>query len=224
MDFRECIKIIRRTLHEKNPREFSSVWIVQNTPRAYRFIHKNVRNEIGLDWDRITATLPRRYQHRWIRYRHKPRKAYEDQNELEKVLSKYRDKLYIFIATSNEKEKRLQHKITIMLVRISQKGNVLATRELVSLLRYMVDKWIDKYFFLRRWRGAESEIDGAIEGCIRRYRYTGTFFGYLFKTMEYSANALKSFYSLDGYLPGTEMRLSEIVGQDAESGEIKAYG
>ena len=115
------------------------------------------------------------------------------------------------------------HRITIALVRISQKGNVLATRELIGLLRYMVDEWIDRYFFMRRWRGAESEIDPAIEGCIRRYRYTGTFFGYLFKTFEYSVNRLKPFPSLDSCLPGTDMRLSEIVGQDSETGEVKIY-
>lgn len=224
MDFRGCIKILGRTLKEKNPPEFSSAWIMQNAPSAYRFIYKNVRSEIGLDWDKVTINLNRRYQRRWTRYRRKPRRTYEDPNEFERVLGKYRDKLYIFIATSNEKEKRLRHRITISLVRVAQKGNVLAMKELVDLLRYMVDEWIDRYFFLRRWRGAESEIDGKIEGCIHRYRYTGNFFGYLFKTMEYSANALRPFHSLDNYLPGTEMRLSEIVGQDPESGEIKVYG
>jgi hypothetical protein len=225
MNFRECIKLLRRALDEKNPQEFSSSWVLQNTPSAYRFISKNVRNEIGqIDWDKITVALLRRYQKRWMRYRRKVRKAYENQEELEKVLGKHRDKLYLFIAASNDKENRLRHRITIALVRISQKGNVLATRELVDLLRYMVDEWIDKYFFMRRWRGAESEIAPAIEGCIRRYRYTGTFFGYLFKTFEYSANRLKPFYSLDGYLPGTDMRLSEIVGQDPETGEVKTYG
>ncbi len=225
MDFRECIKILNKALREKNPREFSSWWIVQHAPSVYRFITKHVRTETDdIDWDKITVSLPRRYQHRWIRYRRKPRKEYENPAELEKFIGKYRDRLYVFIATSNEKEKRLQHKITIALVRISQKGNTLATHELVGLLRYMVDEWIDKYFFLRRWRGAESEIDGAIEGCIRRYKYTGTFFGYLFKTLEYSANALKPFHSLDDNLRGTDMKLAEIVGQDPESGEIKTYG
>ena len=225
MNFRQCAKILSRILREKNPQEFSSSWILQNAPSAYRFISQNVRNEVGeIDWDRVTVALSRRYQKRWVRYRYKLRREYEDQDELEKILGKHREKLYIFIATSNEKENLLRHRITIALVRISQKGNVLAMRELVGLLRYIVDEWIDRYFFMRRWRGAESEIDPAIEGCICRYRYTGTFFGYLFKTFEYSANRLKPFYSLDGYLPGTEMRLSEIVGQDPESGEIKTYG
>jgi hypothetical protein len=225
MNFRECIGTLNRTLREKNPPEFSSAWILKNNPSAYHFIYKNVRNEVGgIDWDRVTAALSRRYQRRWMRYRRKPRKEYENPDELEKVLGKHHEKLYIFIAISSKKEDKLRHRITIALVRVAQKGNVLAMQKLVELLRYMVDEWINKYFFLRRWQGAESEIDDAIAGCIRRYRYTGTFFGYLFKTLEYSANRLKPLYSLDGYLPGTDMRLSEIVGQDPESGEIKVYG
>jgi hypothetical protein len=225
MDFKECVRTLNRTLKEKNPREFSSTWILENTPSTYRFISKNVRTEIGqIDWDKVTVALGRRYQHRWMRYRHTKREQYEDQDEVEKILGKHREKLYIFIAISSEKEDRLRHRITIALVRVAQKGNALAMKELLELLRYMVDDWIDTYFFMHRWRGAESEINGAIEGCIRRYRYTGTFFGYLFKTLEYSANRLKPFYSLDGYLPGTDMRLSEVVGQDPETGEIKTYG
>ncbi len=224
INFQECNKVLKRRLRENNPREFSSTWILKRAPTAYSFISRNIRTEIDqIDWDRVTIALPRRYQKRWVRYRRKHRKIYENSDELEKVLGKYCDKLYVFMAAPSEKEKRLRHKITVALVWISQKGNVLATRELVNLLRYMVDDWIDRYYFLRRWRGAESEIDIAIEGCIRRYRYTGTFFGYLFKTLEYSSNALKPFYSLDDYLPRTDMRRAEVVGQDPESGEIKSY-
>jgi hypothetical protein len=224
MDFEECIKMIEQKLKEKDPKEFGSTWIEQNVPAAYRYICKNVRSEIGLDWDRVTMALSRKYQRRWIRYRRKPIKQYENQAELDKILERYRDKLYIFIAVSNDKEEDLKHRIAVSLVRAAQKGNVLAMRELTSLLRYMVDEWIDRYFCFRRWHGAESEIDTAIEGCIRRYRYTGTFFGYLFKTMEYSANGLRPLYSLDGYMNGTERRFSEVVGQDPESGDIRVYG
>jgi len=225
MDFRTCIRLLKRKLQEENPKEFSGSWLLEHAPAAYRFIYRNVRTDIGqIDWDKVTIALPRRYQKRWMRYHHKSAKPYENQDELEKILSKQREKLYVFITASSENERRLQHRITIALVRLSQKGNILATQELVGLLRYMVDEWIDRYFFMRRWRVAESEIDTAIEGCVRRYRYTGTFFGYLFKTFEYSANALKPVYSMDDYLPGTDMRRAEVIGQDAETGEIKMYG
>ena len=224
MNFRQCIRLLNQKLHEKNPSEFSSSWILKHASAAYRFISKNVRNDVGdIDWDKVTVALPRRYQKQWTRFRRKSKKVYENPAELEKAIGKHREKLYVFIATTNDKEKRLQHRITISLVRLSQKGNILATQELVGLLRYTVDEWIDRYFFLRRWRAAESEINGAIEGCIRRYRYTGTFFGYLFKTFEYAAYGLKV-TSLDDYLPGTDMRRSETIGQDPETGEIKMYG
>ncbi len=223
MTFRECIKTLKRALHEKNPQGFSSSWILRHAPSAYRFISKNMRTEIGqIDWDRVTVALPRRYQKRWVRYRRKSHKPYENQDEVEKVIGKHREKLYIFIATMDAKEEKLRQRLTIALVRVAQKGNVAATRELVGLLRFIVDEWVDRYFFLRRWRAAESEINGAIEGCIRRYRYTGTFFGYLFKTFEYAAYALKV-CSLDDYLPGTDMRLAEVVGQDPETADIKIF-
>ena len=225
MNFWEHIKLLKRKLREHDPPEFSSLWLSRYAPTTYRFICKNVRTEIDeIDWDRVTVALPRRYQKRWMRYRRTARTTYENRDELEKVLGKYRDKLYVFIASSHPEEEQLRHKLTVALVRLSQRGNGLATKELVHLLRFMVDEWIDRYFSLRRWRGAECEIDGAIEGCIRRYRYTGTFFGYLFKTLEYSAYGLRPFHSLDEFLPGTDMRRAEVVGQDPESGEARVYG
>ncbi len=203
----------------------SSSWIAKHVPAACRFISNNIRTELNLiDWDRVTITLSRKYQKRWRLHGYRSRKTYEDEAELDKVLSVYRDKLYVFIAMSNKKEEGLRHQIAIALVRVSQKGNVLATQRLVGLLRYIVDEWIDQHFFLRRWRGAESEIDGVIEGCILRYRYTGTFFGYLFKTFEYKACRLNAFLSLDDYLPRTDRRIVDIVGQGSASGEeIRMY-
>jgi hypothetical protein len=224
MDFTDCIKILSRRLHEEDPSAFSSSWIAKHVPVAYRFITKNLRTEVGhIDWDRVTIALSRKYQKRWMRFRYRCRKTYVDQAEVERALGPYCDKLYVFIAISDRSEEGLRHQITISLVRVSQRGNISAIRLLVGLLTYIVDEWIDRYFFLRRWRGAESEIDGVIEGCIRRYRYTGTFFGYLFKTFEYKTHRLNPVFSLDDFLPGTDRRMLEIVGRDAASEEIRMY-
>ena len=56
-----------------------------------------------------------------------------------------------------------------------QKGNLLAKVEAVRLVRYTTDDQIDKYYCLSRWKGYNDEILEQIEGCIRRYRYTGSF-------------------------------------------------
>ena len=89
--------------------------------------------------------------------------------------------------------------ISIALVRIAQKGNVIAKEEIIKLVRFTVDEWIEHYPTISPWMGYESLLPNSIEGCIRRYRYSGTFIGYLFKTLEYAGRGLRPIiaYSLD---------------------------
>ena len=89
--------------------------------------------------------------------------------------------------------------ISINLVRLAQCGNELAKRELLSLLSFTIDDWLDRYCFLSRWRGYDAEIRMQVEQCIRRYRYSGSFIRYLFRTLEYAARGIPPFktHSLD---------------------------
>ena len=86
----------------------------------------------------------------------------------------------------------MQDIISIALVRIAQKGNVIAKEEIIKLVRFTVYNWIESRPTLSSWEGYESLIPNRIEGCIRRYRYSGTFIGYLFKTLEYAGRGLRS--------------------------------
>jgi hypothetical protein len=176
MDFRTAIKTLNKSLRERQPKEFSCSWILINEPEVYRYIQKNIRTENdAIDWDRVTKRLNKYLQKRWTRYRRRDAKPYEDQVEVDRILNKHRDKLYVFITASNDKDRRIRDRIIISLVRISQKGNVLARKELVNWVRYVVDDWIDKYPQVWRWRGFSDPVEEKIEGCIRCYRYTGTF-------------------------------------------------
>ncbi len=54
MDINIIIGELNKTLQEKQPEKISSSWIVQNVPRAYRYIHKNIRTETGgIDWTKL---------------------------------------------------------------------------------------------------------------------------------------------------------------------------
>jgi hypothetical protein len=213
MDFRTAIKILNKSLKEKQPKEFSSSWIINNTPDVYRYIWKNVRTENdAIDWDKVTSHLHRYLQKRWIRYRRKQIKPYEDQIEVDRIINKYRDKLYTFMAPQHEKDRHIRDRIIVALVRISQKGNILSQKELISWIRYIVDDWIDKYPQIWRWRGYSDPVEEKIEGCILRYRYTGSFLGYLFKTLEYSGKGLIPLCSLDDpFLDGAKTRIDYVV-------------
>jgi hypothetical protein len=201
MDFETTVATLNSLLGRKQPAEFDSSWIRRNAPRCYRFIQENVRREYGgIDWDRLTYALDRRFQRLW-----RPRRIakkpipYEDRVEVQTILNKYRDKMYAFIAASDKNERRIRDVIGISLVRLAQSGNLLARLQLMELLKYTIDDWIERHYLVSRWRGYEAEMQKQLDACIRRYRYTGSFFTYVFRTLEYAGRGIVRLrvYSLD---------------------------
>jgi hypothetical protein len=101
--------------------------------------------------------------------------------EIGPILNKYRNKLYVFVAPADAIDLQIRDRIAVALVRVAQAGNMSARAELVDLVRYTIDGWLDNYYYMSRWRGREVEIRKQLEGCIRRYRYSGSFLRYVFR-------------------------------------------
>jgi hypothetical protein len=99
--------------------------------------------------------------------------------------------MYVFIAPSGKDDRRTRDIIAISFVRLAQKGNLLARQELMGLIKFTIDNWIERYSFLSRWRGHEDKIQSQLEACIRRYRYTGSFVNYLFRTLECAGRGIR---------------------------------
>lgn len=229
MDFDQVITILNRILTDKNPNTFSSSWVRTNAPQCYRFICRKVRTETGrIDWDKVTIALEKRFQRRWTPGRKANRPVpYEDPSEVEAVLSKYPNKLYVFIVPSDRTDQKIRNLISISLVRLAQYGNLSAKEEAMKLVRYTIDGWLERYRFMSRWASYNEEIQRHLEGCIRRYRYTGSFLNYLFRTLQYAGRGLPPAYeySLDEPVaPGSRKCWIENVYQDAETNELHIYG
>ncbi len=217
MKVEEALKSLNQLLEEKQPKTFSSTWIVTNAPNIYQSIWRNIKTENGdVDWDRVTSELDRTFQRRFIRYRQKQVKPYERQSEVDVILTKNKDRLYTLFAPMDERDKSVQHRIIISLVRIGQKGNICAQEELVKWVTFITDDWMDRYPQMLRWKGYEDEVGDKIRHCIRCYRYTGSFLGYLFKTLEYSARGKPPLCSLDDMVLGGVKRLAEYVSVEEE--------
>jgi hypothetical protein len=186
MDFTSVVETLNKLLARTQPDVVNSSWIREHAPRCYRFIRQNLRRQFGgIDWDRLTYALDWKYQRRWRPVRTRMyRLQYEDYAEVETISKKYHDKMYVFIAPSGEHDRRTRDIIAISFVRLAQKGNALARRELTGLIKFTIDHWIERYSSLSRWRGHEDEIQDQLEACIRRYRYTGSFVNYFFRTLE----------------------------------------
>jgi hypothetical protein len=215
MLFKDAVKTLKSSLSKKQPKEFSSTWVYKETPSVYRYIYKNIRTENGdIDWDRITMELDRKYQKRWTRYRIKSAKEYQNQDEVDLVLLRYKDKLYTLMASIDLRDVANQERIIIALVRLSQKGNILARQELISWITFITEEWIEKRWQVRKWKGYTDDVEDKIKNCIRLYKYTGTFLGYLFKTLEYSGRGIRPMqvYSLDDPVgDGSRTRIDFII-------------
>ena len=193
--------MINSRLKKKQPKIFNRSWVRINAPGAYRFIQRNIRAEIGgIDWDQITRCLDHKYQRLWMGSVRKIAKtSYRNKAEVNIVLQRYDDKLYTFLAPVDKHDEQLRDIISIALVRIAQKGNMSAKQEIIKLLTFTVDDWIDRHPTLSCWRGYDPLIQTRLECCVRRYRYSGSFMLYLFKTFEYAGRGIRPIiaYSLD---------------------------
>ena len=75
----------------------------------------------------------------------------------------------------------------------------MAKDKIIILLKYLVDQWIEYDRSLFSWKGYNELINEHIDACIRRFRYAGSFIGYLYRTLEYSGRGLAPLekFSLD---------------------------
>lgn len=200
MDFEAAISTMNKLLTEKQPQMFNRAWVRINAPCVYRFIQKAVRIENGgIDWDRVTRALSPKYQKQWTGSFRKNTTPYYNRTEIDILLRQYSSKLYTFIATLNTDDELIRDIISISFVRVAQKGNIAAKQEIIKLLSHTVEDWIERNPKLSCWRGYDQLIQTRLDCCIRRYRYSGSFMRYVYKTLEYAARGLKPLiaYSLD---------------------------
>jgi hypothetical protein len=223
VDFDSAVKTINKLLMKYQPNTIDSSWIREYAPHIYRYFQKNVRREsAGIDWDRITRALDRKFQRKWMTYRRKATNLYRNKTEVNIIFRKYQEKLYTFLSPADKDDSQIRDSISIALVRLAQKGNIIAKREIIKLVRFTIDEWIELFPKISRWKGYEDLIKKRIEGCIRCYRYSGSFIGYLYKTLEYAGRGLKPIiaYSLDDPIYSGHKKRIDTIAQNPETGEI----
>lgn len=220
MVFDQAIERLTQALKRWKPVRFNPYWIYWHEPRVYRFIKKNVRTELGrIDWDYVTSKLDRSLQVLWHEERIASLQPYSDPVEVEIALRKYWDKRYVFFTYERGEDDDVRNIISVALVRLAQRGNVAAEEELMDFLVLMTGDWVGRYRMLWRWQWDPVGLREQCKHCIYRYRYTGTFPGYLYKTLEYSALQLPRPQLLDDTILDGDVRRVDRVIQDPETGE-----
>lgn len=216
--------ILNKLLLQDSPETFNSTWIRRRAPGCYGFIRRHIRSEVGaIDWDKITYALEPRYQRLWTPKRKTKSKPYRDSKEIGLILNKYRNKLYVFVAPADAMDLQMRDTIAVALVRVAQAGNLLAKAKVVELVRYTIDGWLDTYSYMSRWRARDDDIREHVEGCIRRYRYSGSFLRYVFRTLECAGRGIRPVCvcSLDDPIAtdAGERKIANVI-RDPETNEI----
>jgi len=218
-DFHKATQALNTILKQKRPKAFDPLWIEQQDEDIFKYFSKNIRTETGeVDWDIVTTTLERRFQKRWYWYNRRKgitTAPYENKEELDIILAKYQSKSYTVFVQENENDRKTRDIILISLVRVSQKGNVLVQQKLIDWLTFIITEWIENSKHIAKFKGYPDSIIENIQQCIRCYRYTGTFTGYLYKTFLYSARGLRSTCSLNDPIgKWNKTRIDYVIRED----------
>jgi len=228
MNLKAAIEPINVLLSQKCPETFNSSWILKHAPSCYRYIQKHIRSKTGaIDWDRETQALQKKHQRRWVPKRKLIKSSpYWNQDEVNNVLKSYQEKLHVFIVFGNQDDRYIWITIGIRLVRLAQRGNLSAKHEIMKFVGYTVDEWIEQSSCLYRWKRYDVEVKKLIEGCILRYRYTGSFLNYVYRTLEYAARGVQPsyVYSLDKPLGlhSSKLKIENVI-RDSETGKMCFY-
>jgi len=221
MNYERAIKNINRSISKRQPSTFNPARIRNCVRKSYDFISKNVETESGdVDWDQVVRCLSHDYQKLWLKESKRKKKIqlYKDKAEVDAILNKYKDELYTFLVQADKEDKKVCDEISIRLVRTAQKGNILARKKAIYFIKQVVDYWIETRN-LQNWRGYNDLLEKNIDGCIRRYRYSGSFLVYLHRTLEYSGRGLRPLevFSLDECSAITGRKKSDNVVYDSET-------
>ena len=227
MNYERAIKNINRSISKRRPSTFNPAWLRNCVRRSYDFISENINTESGdVDWDQVVRCLSHDYQKLWFKElkRKKKIQKYKNKAEVDAILNKYRDKLYTFLVQADKDDKIICDEICIRLVRTAQKGNLLARQKAIYFIKQLVDYWIETRN-LQNWRGYDDLLKKNIDGCIRRYRYSGSFLVYLYRTLEYSGRGLRPLevFSLDECSTVTGRKKSDNLVYAPETGEARLY-
>lgn len=218
MNLEKAVCNINRAINKRNPETFNNQWIKYRCRISHQYIVDNILTEFSEpDWDLVVSKLERCNQKIWMKgVKRAINEPYKDLFELDIILKKYQDKLYTFLAQQGREDRCICDIISIKLVRLSQRGNILAEDKAIILFSYLINQWLEYDKSLSNWKGYDELIVKLIKACIRRFRYTGSFLGYLYRTMEYSGRGLFPLekFSLDDFSIVTGRRLLETFIKD----------
>ena len=186
---------LEQKLTQYDPPTFGPTWILEYVGSAFyqRILRRMGQIRGRPNWEKLVALLPATWKKKWsdrnIQQRHRNRT--ELVREVEQVLDKYKDKLYVLFFTETTEDQKLREKIARSLLSLARQGNLEARNKLWDLLRPMIDSWITNrsgFAIYQKERLTPKEL---FEKSINSYKINkGPYIRYLYLLLSTTATEL----------------------------------
>ena len=210
-------------LEKEDPKSLSPKWIRNTSSNLYNRIVNNFCDRYGeVDWNKFKKAIPLLWRNRWIET--SVIEKYRNKEELDVVLSKYKDEMYVLFM-NGKKEMERGEEIWADLIKLAQKGNQDAYDVVSRIAGEVVDDYIknkedpdDSSLYLELDKDVKEKV---IDRCIRLYKpdIEGYFKNYLLKSIGFNIKKRGYKYSMDNKKDdetSLHERLSDDGGDDSE--------
>jgi len=218
----EIVEDFKRLLEDENPENISLGWINKTDKNLYqRIVRYFSRKDEGVDWNKFRSELPLLWRSKWTPI--VKVEKYRNKEELESVLSNYKDEMYVLFM-NGKKEMEKGEEIWTDLIRLAQKGNNDAYDVVYKLAGGVVDDYIknkedpdDNSLYIELDKDTKEKV---IERCIRLYSsdIEGYFKNYLLKSIGFHLKKRGYKYSIDNE-PEEGTSLHERLASEVDVGD-----
>lgn len=173
--FNEAINELQELIKQKKPKIITSGFIGKENPKLLKYFIKNMKDNNGeINWEIVTNRLDEntkkicRFSKRLEQY--KPKKEYINEQELNTLIEKHKNKLYTFFEVLDSSDYTSRDFICLDFINLAKKGNILAKEKLLDYLEILTTQWIEKNKNLEAFKTNGDLLRERLEKCIYYYK------------------------------------------------------
>ncbi len=187
---------VQALLEKEKPKEWSPTFLAKKARHVFRFAERNLTNaKGGIEWDRLISLLPPEYQASWKRKIFLEditvAEGYSNQEEVDQLLEKHKDSLYLFYESTGKHEEDAVNQICMDFIDLIRKGNQEAKETFTQFLQPAITKWLDSEALPASLAQNPEKMNERVDRCLYLWKKNKTFLGYVFRTLDFTARGLK---------------------------------
>ncbi len=162
----------------------------------YAFLLLNFKDvKGGVDWKLVSEQSGIDFDDKFLppknHKRSTPEQQYENNEEMQKAIGDNKKYLYTFLQSDPGREFEKRNEICTVLINLAKKGNKSAENEIINLISYLADRWVETIPNFEVWKYHKDRELEIIRRCIYNFEPKVPFVGYVYKTLKMASLGLE---------------------------------